>query len=319
MTDLPVPPMPPEVAEVLAGRRRWALVRSEAIWTMLVLPAGCIDAVIDDPPYSSGGAFRGDRVKPTREKYVADYVKTVRPEFTGDSRDQKAYMTWCAVAGFQALRVTRPGGWLIQATDWRQLSATIDAVQVGGWIYQGVIPWDKKWARPRGNVRAPVMQCEYFVCGSNGPIEPTERVEAIRGFVDHSPAVEAVAAKLREYRGLPGDAADRVAAEILGLFQGEEAVPGMVRHYPSPREKNHIASKTPRVMAHLVEVCRPAGVILDPFAGGCSTGVAAIRSGRRFIGFEADPECYQAGLEAMQAAEAALDARAAGPQLSMGL
>lgn len=32
--------------------------------------------------------------------------------------------------------------------------------------------------------------------------------------------------------------------------------------------------------------CPPGGVVLDPFAGSCTTGVAAIGSGRRFLGIE---------------------------------
>lgn len=39
----------------------------------------------------------------------------------------------------------------------------------------------------------------------------------------------------------------------------------------------------------LTVVCPPGGVVLDPFAGVGTTGEAALRSGRKFVGIEADP------------------------------
>jgi hypothetical protein len=38
------------------------------------------------------------------------------------------------------------------------------------------------------------------------------------------------------------------------------------------------------------DVHPPGGLVLDPFAGNATTGVAATRSGRRFIGIEIDPD-----------------------------
>jgi modification methylase len=36
--------------------------------------------------------------------------------------------------------------------------------------------------------------------------------------------------------------------------------------------------------------CVPGGVVLDPFCGNATTGIAANRIGRRFIGIEIDPK-----------------------------
>jgi DNA modification methylase len=35
--------------------------------------------------------------------------------------------------------------------------------------------------------------------------------------------------------------------------------------------------------------CPPAGVVLDPFCGSGTTGVAALEMGHRFIGIDLDP------------------------------
>lgn len=59
-----------------------------------------------------------------------------------------------------------------------------------------------------------------------------------------------------------------------------------------PRGKNrvHITQKPDQLMAELVKICAPAGTVLDPFTGSASTGVAALASGRSFIGIEQSQE-----------------------------
>lgn len=47
------------------------LYHGEAIEMLGALANGSVDAVITDPPYSSGGAFRGDRTADTKTKYLS--------------------------------------------------------------------------------------------------------------------------------------------------------------------------------------------------------------------------------------------------------
>lgn len=44
----------------------------------------------------------------------------------------------------------------------------------------------------------------------------------------------------------------------------------------------------------------PAELICDPFAGSGTTGVAAIRLGRRFIGWEKDPEFFKVAVKRLE-------------------
>ncbi|WP_130796426.1 DNA-methyltransferase [Streptomyces otsuchiensis] len=52
------------------------------------------------------------------------------------------------------------------------------------------------------------------------------------------------------------------------------------------KDRVHITQKPVEVMQQLVQVCPEGGTVLDPFAGSGSTGVAALREGRRFVGIE---------------------------------
>lgn len=134
------------------------------------LAAGSVDAVITDPPYSSGGAFRGDRMMSTRNKYLNTEDKDNYTDFGGDNRDQRSYLYWCTLWLGQCLRISKPGGVLCVFSDWRQLPTTTDAIQCGGWIWRGIVPWNKsEAARPqKGRFR---QQCEYIIWGTSGPMD----------------------------------------------------------------------------------------------------------------------------------------------------
>lgn len=155
------------------------------------LPAESVDALITDPPYSSGGALRSDRAQSTRSKYVqTDNHKHTRiPEFSGDHRDQRSYEFWSVYWMSQAFRVAREGAVCAVFTDWRQLMVTADALQAAGWVWRGIVVWDKT-----GSVRPMVgrfsSQCEYVIWGSKGAWVDNAGAGAIPGVVQHPPLYE---------------------------------------------------------------------------------------------------------------------------------
>lgn len=59
----------------------------------------------------------------------------------------------------------------------------------------------------------------------------------------------------------------------------------------TPRANSHPCVKPIALMRWLVKlVCPPGGIVLDPFAGSGSTGIAACLEGMQFIGIEAEAE-----------------------------
>ena len=224
----------------------------DALAVLAELETGSVDAVISDPPYSSGGMVRGDRVQATTLKYSGAEVEA-RTDFTGDSRDQRSYAYWSALWLGEARRVTRPGGVLLCFTDWRQLPATSDAVQAGGWVWRGIVPWFKPVARPQ--LGRFTSACEYVVWASNG--------------------------------GMP------VEGPVL---------PGFYQYAP-PRQREHITQKPVELMADLLRIVPPGGVVLDPFLGSGTTGVAAMHGGFRFVGVEMLPHFAEVAARRIQEAQ----------------
>ena len=150
----------------------WRMLRADSLLALRDLPAESVDAVITDPPYSSGGAFRGDRSNASSSKYNNDSAMRFMPEVEGDTRDQRSHLAWCSLWLADCLRIAKPGAFLAVFTDWRQLANTIDAVQCGGFVFRGVAPWCKPTSRPQfGRMR---NSAEYVVWGSRGAM-PSDR------------------------------------------------------------------------------------------------------------------------------------------------
>lgn len=171
--------------EVLYESDAVTVVCGEAMAILRDLPERYVDAVITDPPYSSGGQYRSDRAADPMKKYVRDdYSGANLTTFAGDNRDQRGYLAWCSLWMAEALRVAKPGAALVVFTDWRQLPTTTDAVQAGGWTWRGLVPWHKPINRPQqGRFSA---ACEYIVWATAGHRPMDYPADALQGHVSCS-------------------------------------------------------------------------------------------------------------------------------------
>lgn len=209
-----------------------------------------LDEWLTDPPYSSGGQFRSDRAQDTRNKYVQTGSSSQQlPDFSGDNRDQRAFAYRTALWSAAALRACRCGAIGMFLTDWRQLPASTDYMQAGGWVWRGAVPWCKPDARPqRGRFTA---QCEYVIWGTAGAVCTDDALGRIPGFY------ECIA----------------------------------------PRNCVHVTQKPVELLRELMRVVRVGGCVLDPFMGSGSWGVAALQTGRLFVGIELDPAHFDNACE----------------------
>jgi len=236
----------------------------DAMEWLRTLDRGSADALITDPPYSSGGQYRGDRTNRTGAKYGnsdaggkgAGAIGDLE-DFAGDNRDQRSFAFWMVMWLSEARRVVRPGGAIAVFTDWRQLPTVTDAIQAAGFVWRGIAVWDKGNARPMpGRMRA---DTEFIVWGSHGPMP-------------------------------------------VPSYDGAPCLPGVFRE-ASPRASNrvHQTSKPVGVMRQLARLAPPGGLIVDPFTGGGSTGVGAVLEGRRFRGCEMLPVYAQIARQRLEA------------------
>lgn len=216
------------------------LYQGDALALLRDLGDESVDGVLTDAPYSSGGQFRGDRMVDPKTKYIlgANATAGALQTFAGDNRDQRGYAYWSALWLLEALRVTKVGGICALWTDWRQLPTTTDALQAGGWVWRGIIPWIKPDARPQ--VGRFTSAAEYIVWGSRGAMPPDREIGCLPGFYEER----------------------------------------------APRGRQHLTQKPLDVTRSLCRAVPRGGLIMDPFAGSSTTGVAALLEGRMFLGCE---------------------------------
>ncbi len=225
--------------------------RTEARSFLAAVPDASVDALITDPPYSSGGMFRGDRANLTSAKYSqggdaqGNGAGRDFPEFEGDTRDGRSWAAWLSFVLADCYRVLRPGAYACLFTDWRMLPSATDALQAGGFVWRGIIAWDKGRGSRAPHTGYARHQCEYVVWGSRGALGP---------------------------------------ADGRGPFDG--CISESVRQ----SDKHHMAGKPTEVMRKLVRMPPPNAIVLDPFAGSGTTGVACVIEGRRFLGCEMSEE-----------------------------
>lgn len=154
------------------------IYQGDCLECMQNMPDCSVDMVLTDPPYSSGGMYRSDRAKSTRTKYCdTDWHGSADlPSFTGDNMDQFAMAEFMRMVLAKARQKTKPAGVCCTFVDWRNIVAIINALQAAGWIYRGIIVWDK--GNSRGIPGRFRNDCEYIVWGTNGH-RATEYVKGV--------------------------------------------------------------------------------------------------------------------------------------------
>ncbi len=149
---------------------RGELFRGESLVVLPLLASDSVDAVMTDPPYSSGGMVRSDRMGTPHEKYLQTGTGKNYPTFVGDNRDARSWGYWTCLWVLECMRVLRPGGLFMMFSDWRQLPMASDAIQAGGVSWRGVVVWNKGLGSRAPNKRYFRHQCEYILWGSKGPL-----------------------------------------------------------------------------------------------------------------------------------------------------
>lgn len=243
---------------------RFTIVQGDALTLLRETPPNSVDAIITDPPYSSGGQYRGDRAAGSRDKYLTEGKHL--PMFSGDNRDQRGFLTWMTMILTEGFRVLRPGEVVALFTDWRQLPTVTDAVQAAGFVWRGIAVWTKVNARPqKGRFSA---ANEFIVWGTKGP--------------------------------RPADGPCHPGAWQISP--------------PRSCDRIHATQKPEELMREVVAIAPENGLVLDPFVGSGTTGVAALQTGRRFLGFELDGHAFKSAEARLIETERILGGGAPDPQ-----
>jgi len=169
---------------------------------------------------------------------------------------------WCK----ECLRVLKPGGFLISFFDKRKISLIPDILEPLGMKTRDVISYIKK--NPVPQVRKVKMA------------QATEMA-----IVMSKPGVN-------RYQWQKGYSPNYIKLPIVGGHQRLKDEAG---------DTLHMTQKPLMLFRWLMDYfCEPGGLVLDPFAGTCTTAEAAIMSGREFICIEREKKYAEAGMRRIE-------------------
>ncbi len=239
------------------------LMLGDCIERMRELPDGSVSLVLTDVPYSSGA---------TREAGKTAYNKTMTPGsrgggdrwFGSDCLSTRGFLHLLRQCAMEWQRVLKPGGHVLAFIDWRMGDHLADAVDGGAdtALYLNGQAGDAMESADLRRVGLLVWDKTYFTMGTHFRHQ--------HEFIHHFSKGKGTAPLRRN-------------------------VPNILRHAPV-RFGLHPTEKPVSLLAELIGVLCPEGeTVLNSFSGSCSTGHAAVTTGRRFIGIERDQRFHHVG------------------------
>lgn len=269
------------------------------------LPDNSVHLILSDIPYgigledwdvlhaNSNTAYGG--TSPGQEKAGAVFKKRGKPINGWSEADKKIpyeYQEWCATWAAEWLRVLKPGGSVFIFAGRRFSHRAICALEDAGFNFRDLLGW----TRPRAVYRAQRLSVVFDRRNDKSSAEFWDgwRVGNLK------PTFEPIIWAFKPYRIT---IADNTSENQLGAFNQSKfeqyfgGIDNVFECGMAPGEGGlHPAQKPVRLMEALIDlVTIPGQLVIDPFAGSGTTGVAASNLGRDFILMESNPDlCDQA-------------------------
>ncbi len=300
---------------------RWRLLEADALLALAKLPDSCVDAIVVDPPYGIG--FHG-------ESWDGADIYRAANQDTERLSDGEAFAAWTRVWAAECRRVLKPGGHLLAFGSPRTFHRLTCGVEDAGLEIRDTLLWLYTQSTPKarklpGGLAAMLKPAYEPILLARAPLIGTTprnlkawgtgalNTEASRanGYwpanlaLSHAPGCTEAACTSDCPAGLidtlrpdlrPSRLFYSAKASKWEREAGCEELPlqsDLLYSRPAVRLRRnvHPTVKPVGLMRWLVGlVTPPGGVVLDPFAGSGSTGIAAVMEGRRFLGIEREPK-----------------------------
>lgn len=266
------------------------------------VPSESVHLILSDIPYGIGAddwdvlhdntnsAYLG--ASPAQARAGSVFKKRGKPINGWSEADRqipKQYYDWCMEWAGEWSRVLVPGGSALVFAGRRLGHRCVAAMEDSGFSFKDSLAW----LRPRAPHRAQRVSVVFDRRGDTDSASTWEgwRVGNLR------PTFEPILWFTKPYK-IGTTVADNVLKHEVGAYNQEAFVryvgqPDNVLEIGYQRGEGglHPTQKPVNLMRCLIELTTVAGQrVLDPFAGSGSTLVAANELGRKFIGFERDPQ-----------------------------
>ena len=255
------------------------------------IPDQSIEIVITDPPYFLQGMGEDwDNAELQRRSRNPAKIGSLPPNTRFDPKQGRDFQAFMSEVSEQVFRVLKPGGFYISFSQARLYHRMAVAVEDVGFEVREMLGW----VRP-GLPRA--MKLDHFIDGRDD-------ADAIRASIGgrKTPMInQTLEPMVLAQKPRDGTFVDNWMRHGVGLVDTSQTLDGgfpktlMSVDKPTKAAKDadgndHLTVKPVALIEHLLRLfSKPGDTLLDPFAGSGSHGVAAINTGRGYIGFERDP------------------------------
>lgn len=252
------------------------------------LPDDSVDLIATDPPYFLDGM--GDDWSDTKlnsKKAKAHTVGGLPVGMKFDPAQGIKLQKFFAKVSKEALRVLKPGGFMIAFSQARLFHRMAVAVEDAGFEVRDMLIWEHNGGQGKAFTQ------DHFV--RKMKLSSEQKKDLIHKLQDRKtpqirPKFEAI---LMAQKPKDGTFVDNWIKWETGLIKIDfdlEPQQSTVFNYKKPVKEeliDHMTVKPIDLMERLIEVFTLDGqTVLDPFLGSGTTGIASIRKGRKFIGFE---------------------------------
>lgn len=215
---------------------------------------------------------------------------------SSDRNIGRQYQDWCSSWAEMLYPKIKCGGSSFVFGARRTLHRVINAFEDSGFLLKDVLVWKKESAHHRAQRLSIVFE-------RRGLIDEAEKWKGWR-LGNLAPIYEPIAWFIKPYK-MGGTVASNVLENGVGGINVEQcklygAGQTNVLEFGFEEDERgiHEAQKPLKLMEFLIKLTtKESQTVLDPFMGSGTTAVAAKRSGRHFIGFEAIPEFHSLATE----------------------
>lgn len=267
------------------------------------IKSGSVDCCITDPPYFLDGLGNNWDLPELKNKvHKAGIVASLPVGMKFDPQQGIQLQHFITQISKEIYRVLKPGGFYLSFSQGRLYHRMAIAIEDCGFEIRDMLIWKRE-----GQAKA--FSQDHFVRKMH--ISDAEKERIIKELGGRkTPQLKGQSEPIvLAQKPKDGTFVNNWMEYHVGLIDTTQSIdgkfPGTVIEVEKPkgkdREVSHLTVKPVPLMEHLIKIfSAPNAVILDPFLGSGSTGVACINSNRQFIGIELNKEYYAAATERLE-------------------
>ncbi len=258
---------------------------------MLELADNAVSLILTDPPYFIDGMDNNWNSQKLKRRVKPGVIGALPAGMKFSTEQGRNLQKFLYPIAKEWMRILRLGGFALAFSQNRLVHRAAIALEDAGFEIRDALIWNYE-----GQAKA--FTQDHFVRKSKLPASEKERLIRKLGgrkTPQLKPQGEMIVLAQAPREGTFVQNWDKWKTGLIDVsdpYIDRGRFPGTVISVPKPKKRyGHMTAKPVDLLRHLIRIfCAPEALVLDPFAGSGSTGVAAQQEGREFLGYEIEQD-----------------------------